>query len=78
MFTIVYLDTRGSGRSERPDPHAYTMKMFAWDIEGLRKQQGIGTMWLMGHSDGGRIILNYASEHGDHVEGLILKEPGCI
>jgi len=74
MFTMVYLDTRGSGRSERPDPHTYTMKHFTADIEGLRKHLGIETMWLMGHSEGGRIILNYASEHGDHVEGLILVD----
>jgi len=74
MFTMVYLDTRGSGRSERPDPHAYTFKNFVADIEGLRKHLGIETIWLMGHSEGGRIILNYASEHSDHVEGLILVD----
>ncbi len=74
MFTMVYLDTRGSGRSERPDPHSYTMKMFAADIEGLRKHLGIETMWLMGHSEGARIILNYASEHSGHVEGLVLVD----
>jgi len=74
MFTMVYLDTRGSGRSERPDPHTYTMKNMAADIEGLRKHLGIETMWLMGHSDGGRIILNYAFEYGGHVEGLILVD----
>lgn len=74
MFTMVYLDTRGSGRSERPDPHTYTFKNFSADIEGLRKHLGIETIWLMGHSEGGRIILNYASEHGDHVDGLILVD----
>jgi proline iminopeptidase len=74
MFTMVYLDTRGSGRSERPDPHTYSLKNMAADIEGLRKHLGIETMWLMGHSEGGRIILNYASEQGDHVEGLILVD----
>ena len=74
MFTLVYLDTRGSGRSERPDPHAYTFKNFVADIEGLRKHLGLESMWLMGHSDGGRMILNYAAEHGDHVEGLILVD----
>lgn len=74
MFTMVYLDTRGSGRSERPDPHSYTFRNFSSDIEGLRRRLGIETMWLMGHSEGGRIILNYASEHGDRVKGLILVD----
>jgi proline iminopeptidase len=74
LFTMVYLDTRGSGRSEQPDPHTYTMKSFAADIEALRKHLGIGTMWLMGHSEGGRILLNCASEPSDHVDGLILVD----
>lgn len=74
VFTMVYLDTRGSGRSERPDPHTYTFGNMVADLEGLRKHLGIETMWLMGHSEGGRIILNYAAEHGEHVEGLILVD----
>jgi len=74
MFRMIYLDTRGSGRSERPDPHAYAMHDFVADIEGLRRHLGIDTIWLMGHSDGGRMILNYAFEHGDRVKGLILVD----
>ena len=74
LFTMVYLDTRGSGRSERPDPHAYSMHDFVADLEGLRSHLGVDAVWLMGHSDGGRMILNYASEHGDRVQGLILVD----
>ena len=74
MFTMIYLDTRGSGRSERPDPHGYAMHDFVADIEGLRRHVGVDTIWLMGHSDGGRMILNYAFEHSDRVEGLILVD----
>jgi proline iminopeptidase len=74
MFTVVYLDTRGSGRSERPARNAYSMHDFAADIEGLRNHLGVGSVWLMGHSDGGLIILNYASEHADRVNGLILVD----
>jgi proline iminopeptidase len=74
VFTMIYLDTRGSGRSERPDPHAYAMHDFVVDIEGLRRHVGVDTIWLMGHSDGGRMILNYAFEHSDHVKGLILVD----
>jgi proline iminopeptidase len=74
MFTMVYLDTRGSGRSEKPDPRAYSMKDFASDIEGLRRHLGVETVWLMGHSDGGRIILNYAFEHAGHAAGMILVD----
>jgi proline iminopeptidase len=74
LFTMIYLDTRGSGRSERPDPHAYTMHDFVADIEGLRRHLGVSTVWLMGHSDGGPMILNYAFEYSDRVQGMILVD----
>ena len=74
MFTMVYLDTRGCGRSEQPDLNAYAMKDFVADIEGLREHLGVERMWLMGHSDGGPMILNYAFEYGGHVEGMILVD----
>ena len=74
MFTMVYLDTRGCGRSELPDLNAYAMKDFVADLEGLRKYLGVKTMWLMGHSDGGPMILNYAFQYSDHVEGMILVD----
>ena len=74
MFTMIYLDTRGSGRSERPDPRAYAMHDFVADIEGLRRHMGVEAMWLMGHSDVGLMILNYASEHSARVERMILVD----
>lgn len=74
MFTMVYLDTRGSGRSERPGPKSYAMKDFVADLEGLRKHLGVETVWMMGHSDGGLMVLNYAFEHRDRVAGMILVD----
>ena len=74
MFTMVYLDTRGSGRSERPELNEYTMKNFVADLEGLRSHLGVENMWLMGQSDGGPMVLNYAFEHAEHVTGLILVD----
>lgn len=78
MFTMVYLDTRGSGRSQRPELTEYTMKNFIADIEGLRTHLGIKTMWLLGHSEGGRMILNYSFKYGDHVQGLILVDSPVV
>ncbi len=73
-FTMVYLDTRGSGRSEQPELNEYAMKDFVADLEGLRKHLGVETIWLMGHSDGGPMILNYAFEYSNHVDGMILVD----
>ena len=74
LFTMVYLDTRGSGRSQRPELNAYTMSNFVADIEGLRAHLGVEKVWLMGHSDGGPMVLNYTFVHQEHVIGLILVD----
>ena len=74
MFTMVYLDTRGSGRSERPELTEYTMSNFIEDIEGLRRHLGAAKIWLMGHSNGGIMVLNYAFKYPNAVTGLILVD----
>ena len=53
---------------------AYSMRDFVADIEGLRRYVGVDTVWLMGHSDGCRMLLNYAFKYGDRVKGLILVD----
>ncbi len=73
-FTMVYLDTRGCGRSEKPALNALAMNDLVQDLEGLRKHLGVDTVWLMGHSDGGLIILNYAFAYAEHVRGLIVVD----
>ncbi len=74
MFTMVYLDTRGSGRSQRPELNQYNMTDFVADIEGLRRHLGLKKVWLMGHSNGGTIVLNYAVTYPNRVLGLILVD----
>jgi proline iminopeptidase len=72
-FTIVYLDTRGSGRSERPaSATEYTWDHLVADLEALRTHLKQEKVWLMGHSEGGMQILHHASRHPDRVSGLIL------
>ncbi len=74
MFTMVYLDSRGSGRSERPELHEYSMSNFAADIEGLRNHLEVEKIWLIGHSDGGPMVLTYTHKYPDRVKGLILVD----
>ncbi|KAF3888477.1 MULTISPECIES: alpha/beta fold hydrolase [Nostocales] len=75
MFTLVYLDTRGTGHSERPtQANAYTYDQFAADVDALRYQLGQDRVWLMGHSEAGRHALYYALQYPDHCAGLILLD----
>jgi proline iminopeptidase len=75
IFTVVYLDTRGTGRSERPmQASDYTYDQFASDLDALRQQLGQERVWLMGHSEAGRHVLYYALQYPDHCAGLILLD----
>ncbi|BAY50507.1 prolyl aminopeptidase (plasmid) [Scytonema sp. HK-05] len=75
MFTLVYLDTRGTGHSQRPtEANAYTYDHFAADVDALRQQLGQYRVWLMGHSEAGRHALYYALQYPEHCAGLILLD----
>lgn len=69
---IIYLDQRGSGRSERPWTGAYSLPIMVEDIEALRKQLGVPKLALMGHSFGGALALEYAAAYPQHVDRLVL------
>ncbi|AFL89397.1 putative hydrolase or acyltransferase of alpha/beta superfamily [Terriglobus roseus DSM 18391] len=71
---IIYLDERGSGRSERPVNRDYAMTTLVQDVEALRRSLGIQKLSLMGHSFGGTIALEYASRYPEHVEKLIVLD----
>ncbi len=73
LFTMVYLDSRGTGRSGR----AKTTQEYAWDnlvadLGALRVHLKQTKVWLMGHSEGGVYILHYACKYPKNVRGLVL------
>lgn len=75
FFTMVYLDTRGTGRSQCPEtPEAYTWPNLTADLDALRRDLQQDRVWLFGHSYAGAQAMQYALEHSDHVEGLILVD----
>jgi proline iminopeptidase len=74
-FTVVFYDTRGSGRSSRPaDGTTITVSKMADDLEGLRQYWGLRTMTLLGHSWGGGIALAYSMRYPERVNKLILVD----
>jgi len=71
--TLVLLDPRGTGGSERPsDPRAYAIADYVGDLEALREHLGLARMELLGHSHGGVVAMAYAITHPDQVERLVL------
>jgi proline iminopeptidase len=72
-MTMVYLDTRGSGRSERPNSkESYRMEHFISDLDELRAHLGESVVWIMGHSLGGLLAQFFALDYPESCQGLIL------
>lgn len=71
-LSLVFIDARGCGRSERLDPSQYTMDGMIEDIERLRRDEGQEKIFLFGHSFGGFVALHYSLRFADRVRGLIL------
>ncbi len=77
--TIIY-DQRGTGRSivDKTDTSTITMKLMVDDIEVLRKQLGIKSWIVLGHSFGGMLASYYATLYPENIDALILSSSGGI
>ena len=75
QFTVVFYDTRGSGRSTRPtDENRMSTSQMVDDLEQLRRYWDLQTIALLGHSHGGSIALEYAIRYADRVSKLLLVD----
>jgi len=74
-FTLVFYDTRGSGRSSRPaDETKMSTSDMVDDLEGLRQYWRLPRISVLGHSHGGAIALGYAIRYPKRVKKLILVD----
>jgi pimeloyl-ACP methyl ester carboxylesterase len=69
---LVLLDPRGTGGSDEPVDGAYPLAGYADDLEELRQHLGVDRFDLLGHSHGGFVAINYASQYANCVRSLIL------
>jgi proline iminopeptidase len=69
---VIYLDQRGSGRSDRGEPGTWTWERWADDVAGLCQNLELAAPVLVGTSSGGRVALECAARHPDLVAGLVL------
>ncbi|HET7459834.1 MAG TPA: alpha/beta fold hydrolase [Longimicrobium sp.] len=76
--TMIYFDQRGSGNSTIiHDPAQLTPALQVADIEAVRQHFGIDRMQLAGHSAGANFAALYAAAYPQHVERLLLLDPGA-
>ena len=72
-FRLVFIDTRGSGLSGRPDDATHMRSVdMANDLEALRVHLGLSEISILGHSNSGAIALAYAARYPDRVSKLVL------
>src|SRR5450631_3253685 len=70
---LVFIDERGSGRSERlENAKLYTVENMVEDIEAVRAALGLGKINLLGHSFGGVLAQAYAFKYPQNLSTLIL------
>ncbi len=79
---VVYLDQRGSGQSahlavanpqdvQPSEVKGYTIATLLQDVEGVRQALGVQQWYILGHSWGGMLGLEYVTTHPEHVLGFI-------
>ncbi|MDQ0637796.1 proline-specific peptidase [Pedobacter sp. W3I1] len=69
-LTMVYLDQRGSGHSQ--DAKNYSLDRVVQDVEELRLKLGVEKVYLLSHSFGGILAINYALKYPEHLSGIIM------
>ena len=69
---LIYVDHRGTGRSERVPLETCTIEQMADDNEVLRQLLGLGRVNVLGNSFGGFWALVYALRHPESLSRLIL------
>lgn len=74
----VRIDCRGHGRSEKPlDPAAYSLDLFAADLEEILRYANARTVDLFGYSMGARICLHFLERKPARLRSVILGGIGA-
>jgi proline iminopeptidase len=76
-LNVVYLDQRGCGESERLTPETqktFTVKNLLADLEAVREFLKIKNWYVLGHSWGGMLGLEYAAMFPNKIAGLMVMD----
>ncbi len=71
---FYYYDQLGSGNSDIPtDTTLWRIPRFVEEVEQVRKGLGLDHFYLLGHSWGGMLAMEYLQKYQQHVKGAILS-----
>lgn len=79
-FQVLAYDSRGHGRSIHADlvtsPDAYSPECLAEDLRKILDDLGWTSVFLVGHSMGGRVAYTFASRYPERVRALVIEDIG--
>jgi proline iminopeptidase len=79
LFTVIYYEQRGSGRSDAPkDDKDYKFQTLVSDLEDLCVVLELDKIILLGYSFGGEIVLEYTQKYPHRVEKVIVEAPSIM
>jgi proline iminopeptidase len=73
---FIYYDQLGSAWSDQPqDDSLWTTERFVEEVEQVRQALGLGgdNFYLLGHSWGGILAVEYALKYQQHLKGLVIS-----
>jgi pimeloyl-ACP methyl ester carboxylesterase len=70
---VLMFDLRGHGLSSMPRG-GYTVQIMAEDLRELLDAVGVTAAHLLGHSFGGRVLIQFASRYPDRVKSLTFAD----
>lgn len=71
---FYYYDQLGSGNSDIPtDTSLWTISRYVEEVEQVRQGLGLEDFYLLGHSWGGMLAMEYLQKYQDHVKGAVLS-----
>jgi len=73
---FIYYDQLGSAFSDQPsDPDLWTVERFVDEVEQVRVALGLDkeSFYLLGHSWGGILAVEYALKYGENLKGLVIS-----
>lgn len=71
-FTLYLVDQRNHGDS--PHSAVWDYDVMVKDLKKFLDEEGLGKVFLMGHSMGGKTAMNFAVTHPNRVEKLIIVD----
>ena len=71
-YRLVFMDMRGSGRSESKPP--FTHEQWTDDIDAFRVFLGADKIHMLGGSYGGFLTLEYALKYQQHLQSITLRD----